>query len=228
MGVSAIFPKTAFTIAGISITNTVVHTWIVMAILIGSVFWFRSRIRTWNPPKWQVAIEWVLEYVRNLIADSVGVSLPDAEGYLTTMISFIAISNLLGLLPLLQAPTRDLNTTLALAIVSLISCHYFGASRKGILNQIKSFGQPNPIMLPINILGQFSRTLSMALRLFGNVVAGEVIAQVMFILLPVLGPVPLSFLSMVTGVLQALVFTVLTIVFIVDAIGNQQLEPANA
>jgi len=146
-----------------------------------------------------------------------GKSIRDIVPYLTTMITFIAIANLLGLLPTLRAPTRDLNTTAALAAVSLASVQYYGIRKRGFKTYLASFFEPVFILFPLNISGQISRTFSMAVRLFGNVVAGEIIGAVMFLLLPALGPLPLSLLSTITGLLQALVFTILTIVFVIDA-----------
>ena len=89
-----------------------------------------------------------------------------------------------------------------------------------------SFIEPMVIMLPLNLLGQVSRMLSMALRLFGNILASEIIGKVMFMLLPLLGPLPMNFMGIITGVLQSLVFTVLTLVFIVEAMGEETEESA--
>jgi F-type H+-transporting ATPase subunit a len=206
-----------FEIGPIAITTTLLTTWLVVAMLSVLAVIVHRRFRVWEPDLWQLTIEYVVEYVENLIADTVGRALPDAVSYLTTMICFIALANLLGVLPLLQAPTSDLNTTMALSLVSLGSTHYYGVRHRGLKAQLLSFFEPVAILLPLNIIGQLSRMFSMALRLFGNVVAGEIIGATMFMLLPALAPLPLNMLGMITGLLQALVFTVLTVVFVVDA-----------
>lgn len=224
MGISGVFPQSVFTILGFTITNTVVHTWVIVAVLVGLGIWASKRFKVWEPESWQLLIEYLIEYVDNLVKDQCGRSVPEIVPYLTVMITFIAISNLAGLFPLMQAPTRDINTTAALSLVSLFSTQYFGIRRRGVGGWLHSYIEPNPVMLPMNLLGMFSRVLSMALRLFGNVISGEVISAVFFMLVPLLSPIPMNLLGMLTSVLQALVFTVLTLVFILDAMGP---EPAD-
>jgi len=222
VGIESILSRTLFEVGGIPIKDTVVHAWLVTAVLLGLAAWVRNKFRAWEPEKWQLAVETVVAYVENLIIGAGGRPLPQAVSYLTTMISFIAIANLLGLLPGLKTPTRDLNSTAALALVSLGSWQFFSISKRGFKGYLRSFIEPNAIMLPFILMGQFSRTLAMALRLFGNVMAGEMIGGIVFMLLPVLAPLPFYLLSSLMGVLQALVFTVLTIAFIIDAMGGEQ------
>lgn len=221
VSVEAIFPKVVFSVFGVGIKDTVLQTWIVVAVLLGLAVRMRDRYGVWEPGTWQLALEYIIEYVEGLMVKLGGRSLPEAVPYLTTMISFIVIANLLGLLPVFQAPTRDLNTTLALSLVSLGSCQFYSISKRGFLGYLRSFVEPVFIMLPLNLMGQLSRTLSMALRLFGNVIAGEMISGVMFMLLPLLSPLIMNLLGMITGVLQALVFTILTLVFVIDALGTE-------
>ena len=228
MGIESILPRTLFVVAGIAIKDTVLHAWIVTAVLLGFAAWARNKFSVWNPPKWQLVVETIVGYVERLVVDTIGRPLPQAVSYLTTMISFIAIANLLGLLPGLAAPTRDLNTTAALALVSLGSWQFYSIGRRGWKGYLHSFIEPNAIMLPFNLMSQFSRTLAMALRLFGNVIGGEMIVGIVFLLVPVLAPLPFVLLSSLTGVLQALVFTVLTLVFIVDALGSEEARTSTA
>lgn len=222
MGIEAVFPRFMFPGSGLPIKDTVFQTWIVMAILSGLAIWSSKKYSLWEPKRWQLLLEYIFEYVENLVFDMSGRPIPEIVPYLTTMISYIAIADLLGLVPAFQAPTRDLNTTLALSLTSWASCQYFGYRKRGILGQLHSYIEPAVFMLPLNLLGQFSRILSMALRLFGNILAGEIIGGVMFMLLPLIAPLPLNLLGMVTSVLQALVFTMLTLVFVVDAMGSDE------
>ena len=228
MGIESILSRTLFEVGGIPIKDTVVHAWLATAVLLGLAAWVRNKFRAWEPEKWQLALETVVAYVENLIIRAGGRPLPQAVSYLTTMISFIAIANLLGLLPGLKTPTRDLNSTAALAVVSLGSWQFFSISKRGFKGYLRSFIEPNAIMLPFILMGQFSRTLAMALRLFGNVMAGEMIGGIVFMLLPVLAPLPFYLLSSLMGVLQALVFTALTIAFIIDATGREQATTSAA
>jgi F-type H+-transporting ATPase subunit a len=181
--------------------------------------WASFKVRMFEPRTWQLAVEFLVEYIDELIRDLAGRAMPELVPYLCTMIVYIVIANLVGLVPLFLAPTRDLNTTAALSLVSLGSTQYYGIKARGFKGYMRSYIEPVAFMLPLNLLGQFSRVLSMSLRLFGNVLAAEIIGAVMFMLIPVLSPLPLNLLGMITGVLQALVFTVLTLVFVVDAVG---------
>jgi F-type H+-transporting ATPase subunit a len=222
VSVESVFPQTVFRLLGIPVKDSVLQAlFIVLALSIFAVVTSR-RYRVWGPRPWQLAVEYLVETIENLIRDTSGRSLPQLVPFLTTMILFIATANVLGIIPLLQAPTRDLNTTVALALVALGSWIYYGVQSRGIGGYVRSFVEPVALMLPLNILGFFSRALSMTLRLFGNVVASEVIGAVLFALVPVLGPLPLTILGLLTSVLQALVFTVLTFVFIVDAMGQEE------
>lgn len=228
MGIESVFPWTVFRVAGLPVRDSVLQTWIVMAALLGVGVFAHGRLRVWDPATWQLAIEYLVEYVETLIVDIGGRAFPELVSYLTTMIAFIAFSNLIGLAPVVYAPTRDLNTTLALSLVSLGSWQVLAIRRRGFGAYLRSFVEPMAAMLPLNLLGLVSRVLSMALRLFGNVIAAEMIGAVMFMLVPVLGPLPLNLLGIITGVLQALVFTVLTLVFAVDAMGADEDEEAIA
>ncbi|MFO7918705.1 MAG: F0F1 ATP synthase subunit A [Anaerolineae bacterium] len=191
----------------------------MVTILGGLAILADGKYRAWDPPKWQLLLEYIVEYIENLVDAMGGRALPDVVSFLTTMIIFIVIANLLGIVPGFQAPTRSLNTTVAFSLVSLVATQYFGIERQGGLGHLKRLASPI-VMLPMNLLSMVSRTLSLALRLFGNIIAGEIVVAVFFMLLPVLGPIPMIFLSMLTSVLQALVFTVLTLVYIVEATGN--------
>jgi F-type H+-transporting ATPase subunit a len=228
VGIEEVFPQVRFWVGAVPIRDTVLHTWILMVVLVAGAVWAHRRFQVWDPKTWQLAVEYIVDYIENLIRDTTGHAMPELVPYLTTMISYILLANLLSTFPLLSSPTRDLNTTLALSVVSFGSWHYYGIQKRGLGPYLHSFIEPMVFLLPLNILGLVSRVVSMALRLFGNVIAGEMIGAVMFMLVPLLIPLPLSALGMITGVLQALVFTVLTLVFVVDAIGSEEDEAAVA
>ena len=135
-----------------------------------------------------------------------------------TFAVFIAAINLAGLIPGLRSPSTDLNTPLALAIIVFFSVHYYGIRQKGILGHLKHYVEPIFIMLPIEIAGEFARTLSLTFRLFGNILGEEIIVAVLFLILPLLIPVPMMLFSIFTGVIQAYVFTLLSVVYISSAV----------
>ena len=224
MGIESVFPRTLFWLGDVPIRDSVLHTWIVMVVLLGIGVWAHNRLRIWDPKMWQLVVEYIVDYVEKLVVDTSGRAFPELVPYLTTMISFILLANLLGMFPAMKAPSRDLNTTLALSVVSLGSWQAYGIRKRGFRAYMHTFIEPMVFMLPLNLLGLVSRVASMALRLFGNVIAGEMIGAVMFMLVPLIVPLPLNMLGMITGVLQALVFTVLTLVFVVEAISSEEDE----
>jgi F-type H+-transporting ATPase subunit a len=219
-----VLSDTLFTVFGIPIQDIVVHTWIVMAVLI-SLAWIAGRNLRVRPRPWQHVLEMFTDYISGLIAQRSKREIPGLFKLAATMMLFIVVANLLGIIPGLKAPTRSLSTTLALSFCSLVAVHYFGVQSQGAGNYFKSFIEPVGvafIVLPLNLIGEVSRLASMALRLFGNIMAGEIIVAVMYRLVPLVAPIPFVLLSSLTGVLQALVFTFLTIVFIIDAAGEPE------
>lgn len=213
--ITDIFPKTEFLILGIPVRDSIVHSWIITMILLAGAAWARKRLRTWEPRPWQLAIEYFYDYVIGLTRDYGGRALPEVIPLIATMLAYIAIANLLGMVPMLQAPTRDINVSAALSVVTLGSVWYFGIKERGAIRYLRQF------INPLSLVSEVSRTLSMALRLFGNIMAGELIVATVFALVPPVAPILFNALTMITSVIQALVFAVLTLVFIVNATGVQ-------
>ena len=212
-----VFPHEVFQIFGIPIRDTVLHTWILMGafILLAYLFNRYSRLR---PRAWQMPFEAVVEFAVKLVEDMIG---PHAERYLPligTLVLFIASASVLGIFPALGSPTRDINTTFALAVVVFIAVHYYGIQEHGAGGYLKHLMEPNVIVFVLNIIGQFSRTLSLTVRLFGNIIASEMIVAVIFVLVPAGAAIPLQLLGMFTALLQAYVFTVLTCTYIRSAV----------
>jgi F-type H+-transporting ATPase subunit a len=167
--------------------------------------------------RWPVALEMLLDFLNDTISGVMG---RPAEPYLPllgTLAIFIAVANVIGVVPFIVTPTRDINTPLAMALVVFVAVHYFGIQAKGARGYVKDLASP-VFMLPLELLGQFSRTLSLTLRLFGNIVSGEMIVAVVAALVPLIAPLPLVGFTMITGVLQAYIFTVLAAVYIGTAI----------
>ena len=227
MGLQEVFPHTVFIIFGIPIQDIVFHTWIVMAVL-GVLAYLAGKNLARRPPRWQYPLEIFAEYVNDLLTQRIHRQVPGLFDVVATFLLYIAVSNLLGLIPGLKAPTRSLSTTIALSLISFAAVQYFGIKTRGLGRYARSFAEPVGCILPLNIMGQISRTVAMALRLFGNVVASESIAAVIFQLVPLGAPLIFNALGMVTGALQSLVFTYLTIVFIADAVGNEEEEEETA
>jgi len=198
-----VFPQVLFTFHGIPIRNTVISTWVMMALIVAAVLAFRKKV--------PVILEMLIDVVEGVAKDYIK-GPPDLYvPFLGSLIVFIAVANLSGIIPLMATPTRDINTPLALALVVLVVVFGFGIRVKGIGGFIKGFLTPT---LPLDLIGYVSRTMSLSLRLFGNVIGGEIIVAVLARLVPIGVPLIMVALGSITGILQAYVFTVLAASYI--------------
>nr|AEW12931.2 ATPase subunit IV [Colacium vesiculosum] len=206
--------------------QVLINSWIVIFIIF-SLGIFTTRDLKRIPGQKQTFIEFLTEFIRNIAQTQIG----EKEylkwvPYLGAMFLFIFVSNWSGaLVPWkifelpngeLGAPTNDINTTAGLAILTSISYFYAGISKKG-LNYFAKYVQPTPILLPINILEDFTKPLSLSFRLFGNILADELVVAVLVSLVPLIVPIPLIFLGLFTSGIQALIFATLSGSYIGEA-----------
>ena len=161
-----------------------------------------------------------VEAVAGQIAEVLGSDPTPYLPLLGTLFVFLATANLSGVVPGLRAPTASLETTAALATVVFFSVHVFGIKARGLKAYLKSFLDPTPLMLPLNVLAQLTRTFSLMIRLFGNVMSGEFVIALLLALAGLLVPLPIMALEMLTGLVQAYIFTVLATVFVGAAVGS--------
>jgi F-type H+-transporting ATPase subunit a len=223
------FPQEVFSILGIGITNTVVSTWIMMVIITAVVL----LLRRLAPSALEMAIEGLSGMLADLMKRPVEPYLP----FLGALVLFIGFANILSVLPYLPlpngkmiaiiSPTRDINTPAALAITVFFAVHYFGVQSQGAWDYFKDLASPIyllPLTLPLEIFGQLSRTLSLAVRLFGNIISLDMVVAVIFMLVPLIAPLPLTGLNVFTGVLQAYIFTSLAAVFISQGLEDIEAE----
>lgn len=208
---------TVFHLAGVPVTTTVVTTWVMLACLAALAFALGRTIRR-RPSRWQAVAEWGLRALDESIGDMTGGSGERFLPLVATLGIFVLVANLLSVLPFVEAPTADIATPAALAAIVFFSVHYFGIRELGLWTYLKKFAEPMPILLPINIVHYISRTLSLAVRLFGNMISHQVIVAILVMLLPLLVPVVLQVFGLFIGVLQAYIFVVLTIVYIGGAV----------
>ena len=213
--------KTAFTIpifGGIEIAESVVVTWVIMAALtLLSIFLVRD-LRVENVSKKQLVLETVIGGISNFFKDILGESGKAYIPYLMSVGIYIGVANLIGILGF-KPPTKDLNVTAALAIMSIVLIEYAGIRANGLGGWCKSFAKPIAIMVPINILEVFIRPLSLCMRLFGNVLGAVVVMALIKYLVPLIVPLPFSFyFDIFDGVIQAYVFVFLTSLYIKEAI----------
>jgi F-type H+-transporting ATPase subunit a len=206
-----------FTILSLPVTTTVVTTWVTVLVLVVAVAILGARIQE-KAPRWQAVLEWGFTGVLRQVEEMTGAP---GERYLpivTTVGVFVLALNLVSALPFVEAPTADINTPVALALVVFFSVHYFGIEEKGVWTYLKSFAQPVIILFPINVLSHLTRTLSLAVRLFGNMISHQIIVAVLLLILPLVIPAVLEVFGLFIGVIQAYIFTILTIVYIGGAV----------
>ncbi len=215
---------TVFTIpigGGIPVYESVVVTWIIMAVFTILAIILVRNLRVENVSKKQLALESFVGFLQNFFEGSVGENGRRYIPYLITVALYIGASNLIGILGF-TSPTKDMNVTAALALISIVVVEYAGIRQKGFKNWLKSLAQPLPILAPINILEIFIRPLSLCMRLFGNVLGAFVVMELLKILLPVFLPVPFSlYFDVFDGLIQAYVFVFLTSLYLKEAVEEE-------
>ncbi len=202
------------------------YSWLVMAILIGLALAARFSLKKGAPTGIQNLLETVVSALENFVIDIMG---PEGKHYLPligTLFLFILVCNLLGLIPGFDSPTANINTPLALALVSFTATHYIGIKRHSI-GYIKHFMGPMwglaPLMLPIELISHLARVMSLTFRLFGNMVAKHKLLLVLALLAPYIAPVPILGLGLLVAFVQALVFTLLTMLYLSGSIEEAHL-----
>ena len=205
-----------FSVVGLSVTSTVVVTFSMVVVLSSLALTAGRGIRE-RPARWQAAAEWGLGGLADMLEEVTG----SRTRYLSLVASlavFVLAANSMGVLPFVEAPTADLNTPVALALIVFFSVHYYGVREAGVVGYLGKFARPTVLLLPINILAHVTRTLSLAIRLFGNMVSHQIIVAILLVILPLMVPAMLELFGLLIGVLQAYIFTVLTIVYIGGAV----------
>lgn len=211
------------------INATIFFTWLVILFTtFGS--WLITRNLTSEGPltRWQNLLEVLVDGIKGQIRE---VSRQEPGPYLPfvgTLFLFIAISNILAIVPGYIPPTSSLSTTAALAISVFVAVPIFGIAGQGVLNYLKQYLQPTFFMLPFNIIGELSRTLALAVRLYGNMMSGTVIVAILLTITPLVFPVVMQALGLLTGLIQAYIFAILAMVYIASASqAHQSLESKN-
>ncbi|NCA98666.1 MAG: F0F1 ATP synthase subunit A [Clostridia bacterium] len=207
-----------FSYGFIQINATLVVTWLMMAALaVGSILATRNFGKSSRRSRAQNFLEMTVLLIAGQI-EAIGLKMPRRYlPFIGSLFLFIASSSLLTILPGYQPPTGSLSTTVALALCVLFAVPFFGIWKQGLGGYLKTYLQPTPLMLPFNLIGELSRTLALAVRLFGNMMSGVMIVAVLLSLAPLFIPVLMTVLGLVTGMVQAYIFSVLTAVYIASA-----------
>jgi F-type H+-transporting ATPase subunit a len=216
------------------IPNYLVMTLLIVIGITITCFIMRSRLSVEHPSKFQILLEDGVMAVVNLLEEWIG---PDGRNYLpliATLGLFILISNYAGLVPGLMAPTSSINVTLGCAITTWVFYHVQGIRKQGVVNYLKHFAVPPgapvwmaPLMLIIEAISHSSRLLSLSLRLFGNIFGEELVIVILGSIIPFIVPLPMMFLGLITGGLQAFIFVLLSIIYLQAAVAVEHEHDAH-
>jgi len=213
----------------LKLNGTIAFTWGLMAVLaFGSMLVTRKLSMDLKRSRWQNLLEIIVTGIEKQIAD-VGLRHPEKYiGFLGTLFLFIALASLCTIIPGYEPPTGSLSTTAALALCVLVAVPFFGIEEQGLGGYLKSYAEPTIIMLPFNIISELSRTLALAVRLFGNMMSGTMILAILLTITPFIFPIAMSALGLLTGMVQAYIFSILAAVYIASATRARKpiLKPA--
>lgn len=209
----------------VKLNATIVYTWGLMIVLaVGAKLITRGLATEISISRWQCALEIIVTAMKKQI-EEVGLRRPEKYlGFVGTLFLFIALANLFTIVPGYQPPTGSLSTTAALAISVFVAVPLYGIEERGFGGYLKSYLEPTVIMLPFNIMGEFSRTLALAVRLFGNMMSGTMILSILFIITPFIFPTVMNALGLLIGTVQAYIFSILALVYIAAATGTKGAE----
>lgn len=212
-----------FQLGPFPVGGPVVTTWGIMLVVF-LVSWLSTRRLRLEPVPWQVALEGVV----SAIQDAIAAVLPDYAVKILPFVGslwiFLVLANLTGIIPGLHGPTADLSTTVALAILVFLSVHWYGIRIHGFKAYLRHYVEPNPILLPFHIISEISRTVALAVRLFGNIFSLEMAALLVLLVAGFLVPVPVLLLHIVEALVQAYIFGMLALIYIAGGIQSMVLK----
>jgi F-type H+-transporting ATPase subunit a len=205
----------------VKLNGTIVTTWGLMLLLtLGAYLVTRKLTSDVMASRWQAALEILVSGIDEQIKE-VGLSVPGSYvAFIGTLFIFIATANVLTIVPGYTPPTSSLSTTAALAVCVFVAVPVFGVARRGWRRYLKSYLEPTVIMLPFNLISELSRTLALAIRLFGNMMSGTMIIAILLTITPFIFPVAMTLLGLLTGMVQAYIFSILATVYIAAATGD--------
>jgi F-type H+-transporting ATPase subunit a len=214
---------TVFSLGPIAVTDTVVTTWAIMALLTLTA-WLVTRRLSVEPGPVQTAVEGVVVAIEQAVAEVAPADARRLMPFIGTLWIFVVVANLSGLIPTVHAPTRDLSTTAALAILVFLSTHWFGLRMNGPRRYLRHYLSPSPILLPFNLISEITRTIALAVRLFGNIMSLEMAALLILLVAGFLVPVPILMLHVIEALVQAYIFGMLALIYVSGAIQSQQAQ----
>jgi F-type H+-transporting ATPase subunit a len=205
----------------VKLNGTIVTTWGLMLLLTLGAHLITRRLKSEViTSRWQAALEILITGIDEQLKE-VGLAVPGRYiAFIGTLFIFIATANLLTVIPGYEPPTSSLSTTAALAICVFVAVPTFGIAGRGWRRYLRSYLEPTLIMLPFNLISELSRTLALAVRLFGNMMSGTMIIAILLTITPFVFPVAMTLLGLLTGMVQAYIFSILATVYIAAATGD--------
>ncbi len=216
---SPLVTKTLLTVGPVPITEPVVVTWGLMAVL-ALAGWLATRSLTLRPSRYQAVLELIVGAIEEQIRSTMRTAPKPYVPMIGTLFLFILTANWSSLVPGVEPPTAHIETDAALGLIVFFAIFHFGIRARGLAGYLKTFAEPSIVMIPLNVVETFTRTFSLIVRLFGNVMSGAFIIGIILSLAGLLVPIPLMALELLVGAIQAYIFTVLAMVFIGSAVSE--------
>jgi F-type H+-transporting ATPase subunit a len=211
------------TLGPLAVTGTVVTTWGIMAV-VGLLAWLLTRRLQTDPGPWQTALEGVVLAIDEAVGEVAPEQKQQIMAFIGSLWVFLVVANLSGLIPGIHSPTRDLSATAALAFLVFLSTHWFGIRSRGWKDYLRHYLSPSPILLPFHLISEVTRTVALAVRLFGNMMSLEMAALLILLVAGFLAPVPVLMLHIVEALVQAYIFGMLALIYVAGGIQSHQLR----
>lgn len=215
--------KIGFWIGPLPISQSILTSWLIILFLF-LFAWGSKRRLSQQPGNYQVILEAIFIAFYNAVKEVLPEQVDLVFPFIATLWIFILISNLIGIVPGLSSPTADLSVTASLAVITFLSVHWFGIRIEGLKNYLRHYIQPSFFILPFHLISEISRTLALAVRLFGNIMSLELTALIVLMVAGFLAPVPILMLHIVEAVIQAYIFGMLALIYIAGGLQTQALR----
>jgi F-type H+-transporting ATPase subunit a len=213
-----------FSLGPVVIADSVVFTWLIMGFFWVSA-WAVCRHLAVMPGRVQVVFEGIVGACENAVKEVLPGDYLRVTQFIMSLWLFLAVANLLSLIPGFESPTRDLSVTSALAVLVYCSVHWYGVRSQGWRAYLKHYLSPNPILLPFHLLSEITRTVALAIRLFGNIMSMDMIAMLLLLIAGLFVPIPILMLHIVEGLVQAYIFGTLALIYIASGIQSHPIQP---
>jgi F-type H+-transporting ATPase subunit a len=223
MGEDSLVILPIFELGPVQLTTTVFTTWVVIA-LIGCFAWLATRRLQMRPGRLQTMVEAIVTIIEESVRDIAPQHYQQIMPFIGSLWVFLVIANLIGLIPGMHSPTRDLSATAAIAFLVFLSVHWYGIRIQGFRNYLLHYLKPSPILLPFNLISEVTRTIALAVRLFGNMMSLEMVALLILMVAGFLVPIPILMLHIVEALVQAYIFGMLALIYVAGGLQSQQLR----